>query len=250
MSLDISYTNVDTSYTNVDISYTNVNNYHDNKPCKFYTDSKICVISDLLLNNKIWEPWMHQVFEKYINKDSIVIEGGCHIGSHTCKLALLGKHVYGFEPLPYINQILRNNISLNDLRNVTIFSQGLSNAKCRARFDSVNYGRSFLENNPTNFTRFGPDMNLITVDCIAIDDLKLEKVDFIKLDIEGYETRAILGAMETIKRCKPVISIEVWSSQYGTFDINFTKFLFRDLIDIGYNVEHINDADFLFIPKY
>jgi hypothetical protein len=40
---------------------------------------------------------MHNIFEKYISKDDVIIEGGCHIGTHTLKLAMLGKKVLAFE---------------------------------------------------------------------------------------------------------------------------------------------------------
>lgn len=43
---------------------------------------------------------------------------------------------------------------------------------------------------------------------IRIDDLKLNDVDFIQLDIEGYELKALKGAQETIERCSPVIQLE------------------------------------------
>ena len=51
----------------------------------------------------------------------------------------------------------------------------------------------------------------------TIDSLELERLDFIKLDIEGYELFALKGAEETIKRCKPLIAFEILShaSNYG-----------------------------------
>ena len=87
------------------------------------------------------------------------------------------------------------------------------------------------------------------IELITIDSLNLDKLDFIKLDIEGYEKLAILDGMETIKKFKPVITLEVWCNHYGGVDMNFTKTNFKDLIDIGYNVINIGGPDFLFIPK-
>lgn len=42
----------------------------------------------------------------------------------------------------------------------------------------------------------------------TLDSFKLEEVDFIKIDTEGYELYAVLGAEETIKRCRPVMIVE------------------------------------------
>ncbi len=80
-------------------------------------------------------------------------------------------------------------------------------------------------------------------------ELKLDRLDFIKLDIEGYEQFAILGGLETIKKFKPVITLESWLNHKGQININETKKRYLNLIDLGYEFHHIWGADFLFIPK-
>ena len=79
--------------------------------------------------------------------------------------------------------------------------------------------------------------------------INLDKLDFIKLDIEGYEPLAISGGIQTIKKYKPVIALEFWADHSSNVDINFTKNNFKELIDIGYDVIHILGPDFLFIPN-
>ena len=88
-----------------------VDNYHYTEGIKFLTyPPDKCIISELISKNHVWEPHMHKIFEKYINKESIVLEGGCHIGTHTLKLGLLGKQVLSFEPMIKSNIILRENL--------------------------------------------------------------------------------------------------------------------------------------------
>jgi FkbM family methyltransferase len=234
---------------------TTVDNYHDNKITKFLTYPRgKCIISDFITQNIIWEPFMHRIFEKYVTNDSVVIEGGCHIGTHTVKLAYLCKHVYAFEPMPKSNEILKTNMALNNITNVTIFEKGLSN-----NFDTQSYqwisqnnpGASGLRNNNPMGDLPGCRNEIedqITVDLITIDSLNLDRLDFIKLDIEGYEPLAIEGAMGTIIKYKPVITLEVYKNHDGCVDINYSKNLFKNLLDIGYTVQHVQWADFLFIP--
>ena len=74
-----------------------VDNYHNEKPAYFYIYEN-CIISSKLEENLIWEKHLHDIFIEFITPNSIVIEGGCHIGSHTIKLGMLAKHVYAFEP--------------------------------------------------------------------------------------------------------------------------------------------------------
>ena len=47
-----------------------------------------------------------------------------------------------------------------------------------------------------------------TVRLVALDTLDLQRVDFMKVDIEGMEEKALRGAAETIKRCRPVLYVE------------------------------------------
>ncbi len=43
---------------------------------------------------------------------------------------------------------------------------------------------------------------------MRIDDLELAELDFIKLDVEGYEYQALKGAEQTLKRCRPMVMFE------------------------------------------
>jgi len=226
-----------------------VDNYHNNLPCKFYLHNND-TISDHLRKNNIWEPHIHQIFEKYINKDSIVVEGGAHIGTHTIKLAYLCKHIYAFEPMIENLDLLNKNLNINNLNNVTIIKKGLSNNDKTTYYDWIlDPGAAGLADNPMGKPSWLSTNKNIEVQLTTIDLLDLDKLDFIKLDIEGYESLAIEGAMKTIIKCKPIIEMEVWANHMGLIDINYTKNLFNDLLNVGYTCKHISGPDFLFIPN-
>ena len=232
---------------------TTVDNYHDSKSCKFYLyEEGKCGISDLLRKNKIWESFMHDIFEKYINKESVVVEGGCHVGVHTLKLAYLSKHVHAFEPMPKSFELLNKNININNLNNITTYNKGLSDNFNKEYFDWIpenNPGGAGLTNNPMGRPEWISSPNKkIEVDVITIDSLNLDKLDFIKLDVEGYESLVINGGLKTIIKFRPVITMEVWSNHHAGVDINYTKKLFKNLLDLGYTCIHIQKPDFLFLP--
>ena len=230
-----------------------VDNYDNQQSIKFLTyPPNKCIISELISKNQVWEPHMHRIFEKYINKESIVIEGGCHIGTHTLKLALLGKQVLSFEPLHKSNEILYNNIKINNIDNVTLYSEGLSNVPGEAYFETIqinNPGAAGLSNNPMGKPNmYNKYCGKYPVKLITIDSLELNKLDFIKLDVEGYEINVIEGAINTIKRCKPIITLESWKNHFGEVCLQHTKNTFKILFDNGYSMQHIAGPDFLFLP--
>jgi hypothetical protein len=57
-----------------------------------------------------------------------------------------------------------------------------------------------------------------------IDDLNLPSCDLIHLDVEGYEAAALQGAIETIKKFKPVVIIERDSGANVVTDLGYTKY--------------------------
>lgn len=230
-----------------------VDNYHNTHSINFFTYPRDkCIISNEISLNRIWESHMHQIFEKYITNQSVVLEGGCHIGTHTVKLALLGKHVLAFEPLTESNNILRKNIKLNNIDNITVYNDGLSNKPDVAFFQWIghnNPGASGLSNNPMGTPSYSKKIDKqLPVNLITIDSLCLDNLNFIKLDVEGYEINVIEGGINTIKKYKPIITLEVYENYYGKYSIEYTKRAFKILLNIGYTVHHIAGPDFLFLP--
>jgi len=222
-----------------------IKNYHNGHNYNFNLYDK-CYISDIVREEKIYEDFLHRVFEQYTNLDSIVIEGGCHVGLHSVKLSKLCKQLYCFEPLDTSFELLTKNLKLNNCNNVKVFNQALSNKNYKTMFNwisSNNPGASGLDNNPMG--NLLPKSENQKTECISIDSLKLSKLDFIKLDIEGYEPLAIQGAIETIKKYQPVIALECWSDHRGNASLENTKHIHQNLIELGYSVEQISHSDYL-----
>jgi len=235
-------------------NYYLVDYYHFDRGINFLTyPINNCPISKVISENNVWESHMHKIFEKYISKDSIVLEGGCHIGTHTLKLALLSKRVLAFEPMIKSNAILQENLKINNINNVTVYGDGLSNKLDVAYFEWIgqnNPGASGLSNNPMGVPNYERKINKseFPVNLITIDSLQLEKLDFIKLDVEGYELNVIEGAINTIKKCNPIITLEIWKNHFGEYSLEHAKNHFKILINNGYAIEHIKGPDFIFLP--
>jgi hypothetical protein len=83
---------------------------------------------------------------------------------------------------------------------------------------------------------------------ISIDSLNLQACDLIQFDIEGYELKALMGSVETIRKYKPILCIEFcekWLNRYEDNSDKLTDFLEK----IGYSYEKSYGSDRIFLPK-
>ena len=132
----------------------------------------------------------------HINPGDWVVDGGAFIGDHTIAyLKAVGPEgkVYAFEPNPAAYSCLYHNCP-----EAVTFNAGLSDHEYFAEYKfDPNAGASHVG-------RDEGDTHLFT-----LDSLNLRRCDFLKLDIEGCEYEALIGAMDTIKRHRPVMWIEV-----------------------------------------
>jgi FkbM family methyltransferase len=212
-----------------------------------YENCRLCK----LLEKEEWEPHMTDVFNKYVKKTDVVLDCGAHIGYHTLQLSKLCQTVHAFECNPRTYLYLKQNVQ--HVKNVVINKCGLSDILGTTTINycvDFNTGMCGLNDNPMGTPEQIQSLTQeIKVDLLTIDSLQIGRVNFMKIDVEGYERKVIDGAIRTIHRCKPVMVIEVWKNHKGETSLDYTKMLFSDLLDI-YNVEQIlNTPDYLFIPK-
>lgn len=107
--------------------------------------------------------------------------------------------MHAFEPHPFIRNLLKHNIS--KYKNKLIYDCGLSDREIKVAASPINAKH-------VGSTTFHADKNGSMV-LKTIDSFGFQKVDFIKIDVEGYEYEVLRGASDTISQLKPVISVEV-----------------------------------------
>jgi FkbM family methyltransferase len=129
----------------------------------------------------------------------VAIDGGAHIGLLSAPMLRQFKRVHAFEPAPDNFECLELNCPSAKLTRHRAALAERSGVGVLHGMDGKPMGHS-LES-----FRGGATLEVTT---IALDDLRLSNVDLIKLDLEGGEYAALLGAQETITRCRPVVLIE------------------------------------------
>jgi FkbM family methyltransferase len=103
--------------------------------------------------------------------------------------------------------ILKKNIELNNLNNVTVLEVAIwrrVETLFLNQVDAKGHGSDTAERNISPMAVSKP----LTILGVPLDDYDLNP-DFIKMDIEGGEFEAIYGMVETIQRCKPTMLVEI-----------------------------------------
>jgi FkbM family methyltransferase len=146
--------------------------------------------------------------------DAVVIDGGANIGFFTVPVAQRRKdiNILSFEPQRTIHNALAGTLALNDINNVILHYAALGREHRWLTIPDVDYGK------PQDFGMVRLDKR-VNVPCnqwtdprlsmtVQIDDLELDRLDFIKLDVEGFECEALDGACKSIHKHLPWIWVE------------------------------------------
>lgn len=164
------------------------------------------LIDSSLYHRGCFEPHTTATITKYVQPGMTALDVGANIGCHTLRLArLVGEtgRVIAFEPTPWGFAKLQKNISLNESHNITLEKLALSDSNGD---DSVFLRSSWHLDGTTG------DEGKKPVTFIRLDDyvsqMGLTQIDFIKLDVDGYESRVLRGALATISRFRPMIIVE------------------------------------------
>jgi FkbM family methyltransferase len=163
---------------------------------------------DITSTDPFW-PEMRFVRDHLVTPGDVVLEIGAH---HGCTAILLSRwvgdsgRVICFEPMPANCDVIRKNIALNKLTNVTLVPEAVGTGKGVVRIDGSS-------NSAVRNSRRGTEVAQTFVDAYA--DLR---PTFLKIDVEGFEHQVLLGARNVLAN-RPKIALELHPdhlSQYGS----------------------------------
>lgn len=150
---------------------------------------------------------------------SVVMDVGGNIGAVASWLARRvgpAGRVIVFEPDAGNLVTLRRNLALNGVANAEVVEKGAWESAGTLEFHAGgNYTSSFRE---TDYVRKRPDLyRVVSLPVTTIDAevarLGLQRLDLIKMDIEGSEGPALRGARDTLRRLRPAVVVETHTVQ-------------------------------------
>jgi FkbM family methyltransferase len=179
----------------------------DGQVLRFLVKDRRDVVQRHHLEGRIYEPEELAIIAGFFPAGGVFADIGANVGNHCVHVGrfLRPARIIVFEPTPEAIAILRRNIALNGLEALVDASHlglGLSDQAGGAviRTQRHNLGNSRL----VKVAGEG-EVRLVTGDAA----LAGQRVDFIKMDVEGMEIRALAGLKDTIARWRPRLFVEV-----------------------------------------
>jgi FkbM family methyltransferase len=158
------------------------------------------------------------LFRQCIPPDGVVVDVGAHAGQFAKLFArhVTSGRVYAIEPSAYSRSILSVVKRLHRLTNLAIVPVALGDTTGEARLStpikasgSYAFGLAHLGAPEARWPAIASEMvSETTLDALAAE-LRLDRLDFIKVDIEGREMRFLVGARQTIARFRPGLLVEL-----------------------------------------
>lgn len=200
---------------------------------------------------------LHEHF-KVTNRKNTAIDVGALRGAYTPMYCSIFDHVVAFEPNLEVTEKLKDAVQLFD--NVTLHNIGLWNRNTEIDFYPVKSSndtprgissvkKELLELRQEKYPTEKFTFEKTNIKVKTLDSFEYENVDFIKIDVEGSEVEVIKGAIDTIKKYKPTIQVEVSIDCDGISSIEEIKKILSELgynSEVGYNEDKgMNDVVFI-----
>ena len=164
---------------------------------------------------------------QYVEQWRVCLDIGSNIGQWTRPLSSKFESVVCFEPNPNFRECFKKNIQE---KNVLLWPYGLSDKEHKAKQDF----------NSTVLQKEDGD-----IDCRTLDSFGLTNVDFVKIDVDGFEVPLLNGARETLTKNDPVINIEMKRDKRIDVVVKCESIL----KDLGYKFQKRTKSDEVWLKK-
>lgn len=156
-------------------------------------------------------------------------------------------HVYAFEPGQRELELLKHNIAINNLTNVTVIETAITNKKGVTKFAISRDGamNSLAQtDHPKQQIESWQTVEITTLDNV-LEELNISKVDFLKIDVEGAEGLVIEGAKKLLfSENSPTILFEASDLNVGSFGYSVSE-LIGKLEAKKFFIHYFNEKDLL-----
>ena len=160
------------------------------------------------------EDWIKKIRNQNKIFKKCIIDAGAYVGDSALMLSrLTNQNVYAFEPMQHTYGLMLKTLDMNETKNIIPVRAALGNKSGKSTFSYI----GIMDTGSTEFQNMNmcsvPYVNKEEIDIITVDEYVTAnniEIGLIKADVEGYEQKLILGAMNIIKEQKPVLLISIY----------------------------------------
>jgi FkbM family methyltransferase len=155
-----------------------------------------------------------------------IIDIGANFGYHTLLFSReCSEMVYAFEPQMQNFELLEENVKINQIENVILHNCACGDNNCEIKMPI------FDDDRVINMGDITPNVNCMNnhsiTKSIALDEMQFpSKIDLIKIDVQGWEKKVLIGANHLLKTHTPILIVE-----FEQFQLEKTQTTCKELFD-------------------
>lgn len=215
-----------------------------------------------------FERWVDDFLSSSLKPGHVALDVGANSGCHTLVMAsAVGQagRVLAFEPNPRMFDRLQANVKLNRFEHVAIFPMAVSDAPGQLKLfipAQADYNQGLGSVHRANLEDSCDEVSVetATLDAIVLAN-QLQRLDLIKIDVEGHELQVFKGAEQTLKKFKPILVFEFSERQWRNAgvtpqevenflnDLGYELFVMRRGVTTSIRHGVAEECDLLALPK-
>jgi FkbM family methyltransferase len=169
-----------------------------------------------------YEPELRVLMRQYLHQGMVAVDVGANVGWHTLLMAQLvglNGRILAVEANPSVGERLDEHLKANHFSNVTIVPSALGSEPGKLRFlappvDSMGAGDGHVVGEKDIDAPHLVETEVTTLDALSEGE-RLLRMDFVKIDVEGFEWPVLQGAAKTLAKFRPVVCFEFNSVYSG-----------------------------------
>jgi FkbM family methyltransferase len=171
--------------------------------------------------------------------DPVCVDVGANVGQHSLFMSRYCKEVHAFEPYPPVRKQLESKITRNRIHNIVVHDVGIGERAGELDFygpAGANAGTgSFVPSHAVDNNRWIGRLTVVNGD-EYFSRLGLQKIDLMKIDVEGFERSVLRGLCRTLRTWRPVVVMEFSEDTRRSFS---GEDEFLAMLPDRYRVKHI-----------
>jgi FkbM family methyltransferase len=164
-------------------------------------------IDNIIINDEVF---FEKAYERHreVSKHDVVVDLGAHVGVFSIKAAAVASRVISVEPDAYNFKLLNFNTRLNHLENLILVNSAVADydGETKLHLHSQS-GMHSIVNMRAATSVHSVNVKVRKLDTI-VKELNIERIDFLKIDVEGAELYVLTGGLNTLKKYRPFIVME------------------------------------------